>query len=151
MSNDALLKEARDIDKTREHWPLIKRLADALTAANAREAQANAERDEAVRRAAKWQRIRTPDHGPCCTCQACGEDYDSCRCDLDDVVDDLAQARTQLATLRKEAAEAIKAAYREGQSDYGANCCREKDTMPIQRTWINSTARRAAQRIGGAE
>lgn len=60
-------------------------------------------------------------------------------------------AEAQLAALRKEAAEAIEAAYREGQSDYGANCCREKDTMPIQRTWINSTARRAAQRIGGAE
>lgn len=64
--------------------------------------QANADRDEAVGKATKWQRIRTPDHGPCCTCQACGEYYDSCRCDLDDVADDLAQARTQLAAQRAE-------------------------------------------------
>lgn len=38
MTNDALIKEACSIDKTREHWPLVKRLADALAAANAREA-----------------------------------------------------------------------------------------------------------------
>jgi len=36
----------------------------------------------------KWQRIRTPTHGDCCTCQACGLGYDSCRCDLDDLADD---------------------------------------------------------------
>lgn len=43
---------------------------------------------------AKWKRIRTPGHGPCCTCQACGENYDDCRCDLDDVADDLEISRT---------------------------------------------------------
>ena len=48
MSNDALLKEARDIDKTREHWPLVKRLADALTAANVREAALRKEAAEAI-------------------------------------------------------------------------------------------------------
>lgn len=37
----------------------------------------------------KWRRIRTPTHGTCCTCQACGVGYDDCRCDLDDVADDL--------------------------------------------------------------
>lgn len=37
---------------------------------------------------AKWKRIRTPTHGPCCTCQACGLDHDECRCSLDDLADD---------------------------------------------------------------
>ena len=37
----------------------------------------------------KWKRIRRPAHGPCCTCQACGLHYDDCRCDLDDIADDL--------------------------------------------------------------
>lgn len=41
----------------------------------------------------KWRRIRTPGHGECCTCQACGLDHDECRCDLDDVADDLEQAK----------------------------------------------------------
>ena len=28
---------------------------------------------------------RKPGHGPCCTCQRCGKNYDDCRCSLDDV------------------------------------------------------------------
>ena len=48
---------------------------------------------------AKWKRIRTPTCGPCCTCQACGLDHDSCRCDLDDVADDVARLRKLLAEL----------------------------------------------------
>lgn len=118
MTNDALIKEARAIDKTREHWPLVKRLANALTATHARVAQAEAERDAAVEKAAKWRRIRTPIHGPCCTCQACGEDYDSCRCDLDDVADDLAQARTQLAALRKAIQGVIRRMEGDGRGEW---------------------------------
>ncbi len=90
MTNDALIKEARSIDKTREHWPLVKRLADALTAANARE-----------------------------------------------------------AALRKEAAEAIWQAYKEGCNDGVFN--ENDNTSKPGRFWCDSTARRAAQRIGGAE
>jgi len=41
------------------------------------------ERDEAE--AARWRRIRQPDHGPYCTCQACGLPYEKCRCDLDEL------------------------------------------------------------------
>ncbi|HSW65450.1 MAG TPA: DNA translocase FtsK [Dissulfurispiraceae bacterium] len=48
----------------------------------------------------KWQRIRTPAHGSCCTCQKCGEHYDDCRCDLDEVADELTQARAEIAALR---------------------------------------------------
>lgn len=48
----------------------------------------------------KWKRIRTPGHGPCCTCQACGLPHDECRCDLDDVADDLAQAEGKVAELQ---------------------------------------------------
>lgn len=97
MTNDALIKEARSIDKTREHWPLVKRLADALTAANAREAK-----------------LRT---------------------ELELVNDLRNRASDALDALRKEAAEAIEAAYYEGSYR--------------KVTWRTSTARRAAQRIGG--
>ena len=34
----------------------------------------------------KWCH-RQPTHGKCCTCQACGLDYDSCRCSLDEQVE----------------------------------------------------------------
>lgn len=37
------------------------------------------ERDRLEGEVAKWKRIRTPTHGNCCTCQACGLDHDSCR------------------------------------------------------------------------
>jgi hypothetical protein len=43
----------------------------------------------------KWKRIRTPTHGQCCTCQACGLDYDHCRCDLDELAWDVADLRRQ--------------------------------------------------------
>lgn len=44
---------------------------------------------------------RKPTHGPCCTCQACGQHYDDCRCHLDDVAD-------QLETEHKAHAECSK-------------------------------------------
>ena len=47
----------------------------------------------------KWKRIRTPTHGPCCTCQACGLHYDDCRCDLDEVADALALAKKRIKEL----------------------------------------------------
>lgn len=48
----------------------------------------------------KWQRIRKPTHGTCCTCQRCGLDHDSCRCDLDDVVDELEQLQAKNQALK---------------------------------------------------
>lgn len=58
-------------------------------------------------------------------------------------------AEAQLAALRKEAAEAIWQAYKEGCNDGVFN---ENDhTGKPGRFWYDSTARRAAQRIGGAE
>ncbi len=53
----------------------------------------------------KWQRIRTPTHGPCCTCQACGQHYDDCRCDLDEVGDELTQTKSNLQKLETEIKE----------------------------------------------
>jgi uncharacterized coiled-coil protein SlyX len=47
----------------------------------------------------KWQRIRKPTHGPCCTCQRCGQFYDDCRCDLDETVDLLQQAESRIKEL----------------------------------------------------
>lgn len=48
----------------------------------------------------KWQRIRTPTHGTCCTCQGCGLHYDECRCDLDEVVDELDKLKADNQALR---------------------------------------------------
>ena len=31
----------------------------------------------------------TPSHGPCCTCQSCGFDFDSCVCDHNSLLKDL--------------------------------------------------------------
>ena len=66
--------------------------------------RAEAERDALRAEVEKWRRIRKPTHGPCCTCQACGLDYDSCRCDLDDIADQLNAARAEVASLREELA-----------------------------------------------
>ncbi len=54
---------------------------------------------ELMKEVQKWQRIRTPTHGPCCTCQRCGQHYDDCRCDLDEVVDELEQTKSNLQKL----------------------------------------------------
>jgi hypothetical protein len=50
----------------------------------------------------KWKRIRTPTHGTCCTCQACGLDYDSCRCYLDDLADENDRLREEVDRLKME-------------------------------------------------
>lgn len=49
----------------------------------------------------KWQRIRKPGHGSCCTCQRCGLAYDECRCDLDETADELEQANKRVAELER--------------------------------------------------
>ena len=45
---------------------------------------------------------RKPTHGPCCTCQRCGKDYDSCRCDLADAVDECEAAEARVKELEAE-------------------------------------------------
>ncbi len=35
---------------------------------------------------ARPQPTRRPTHGPCCTCQRCGHDYDSCVCEGNDML-----------------------------------------------------------------
>ena len=62
--------------------------------------RAIAEKDREI---AKWRRIRTPTHGNCCTCQKCGLDHDSCRCDIDDVCDELDQLKLAYQQLMKQA------------------------------------------------
>ena len=52
-----------------------------------------AERDDLKARLADLHR---PTHGPCCTCQTCGKPYDECRCDIDDLADELAALRAAL-------------------------------------------------------
>lgn len=55
--------------------------------------------------AAKWRRIRTPNHGPCCTCQGCGLDYDDCKCSEEERDDELRQAVQERDSLRAQVAE----------------------------------------------
>ena len=47
----------------------------------------------------KWCH-RQPTHGKCCTCQACGLDYDSCRCSLDEQVERAEAAEAEVERLR---------------------------------------------------
>ena len=49
------------------------------------------------------EHFRQPTHGPCCTCQRCGQPYEDCRCDLDDVVDELEEAHARIAELEARA------------------------------------------------
>ncbi len=78
----------------------------------------------------KWQRIRTPTHGTCCTCQACGENYDDCRCDLDDVADRAAVAEAEVERLRKALKEQMlnqEASWREQNEEATRQECCERE------------------------
>ena len=48
----------------------------------------------------RWAIHRIPTHGTCCTCQRCGLDHDSCRCDLDEVCAQLEAAQAEIAHLK---------------------------------------------------
>ena len=56
----------------------------------------------------RWQRIRKPTHGSCCTCQRCGQYYDDCRCDLDEVADEVAHLKAVLDARNAGQVEAEK-------------------------------------------
>ena len=56
------------------------------------------ERDDLKARLADLHR---PTHGPCCTCQACGKPYDECRCDIDDLADELAALRVRVTKVKE--------------------------------------------------
>ena len=48
----------------------------------------------------KWLKAtyhRKPTHGPCCTCQTCGQCYDDCRCDCVDMAQTAYLAATERA------------------------------------------------------
>lgn len=158
MTNDALIKEARDIDKTREHWPLIKRLADALTAANAREAQRSNFGNLSKETTEVIEGLRGWNNDPKLLSQA-GESQlavleladalDNWKTEAEENADLVVSLEAQLAALRKEAAEAIWQAYKEGCNDGVFN--ENDNTSKPGRFFCDSAARRAAQRIGGAE
>lgn len=103
----ALQREADEAD------PLVQRceryaaeagdLAERLMAAYGRRCY-DAGRERAERDEAPWRRIRTLTHGSCCTCQACGQFYDDCRCDLEVV--HLKADNARLRALLREATEA---------------------------------------------
>jgi DNA repair exonuclease SbcCD ATPase subunit len=84
-------------------------LRSRYLAAEARAEKAEEERDRAREYGEKWRRIRTPTHGTCCTCQACGLGYDECRCDLDEAVDRALAAETRAEKAERERDEARRA------------------------------------------
>jgi len=49
-----------------------------------------------------------PTHGSCCICQRCGRDYDDCRCDLDDTVDENEKLKAKNAELEVDNAKLSK-------------------------------------------
>jgi len=101
---------------------------------------------EASNEAAKWRRIRNNSHGPCCQCQHCGKDYDDCRCDLDEVADELEQAKAKLT----EALALVEAGYEEGVADADFNhLCISKANPLWPKTWAASETRAAAERLKG--
>ncbi len=81
-------------------------VCDANTALNACIAERDALLADLADRDKRLSDLRRPTHGPCCTCQRCGKNYDDCRCDLDEVVDELASERERSANLRETANEA---------------------------------------------
>lgn len=79
-------------------------LLAAYDALRARVDEREQERDAAKKETVKWQRIRQPTHGNCCTCQRCGVHHDDCRCDLDELCDEMEQLKQQLAAAQAEIA-----------------------------------------------
>lgn len=72
---------------------------------------------EAIKEAAKWRRIRKPTHGSCCTCQGCGLHHDECRCDLEEVCDELDQLKAENQALKAEREKDIQDAINEYRGD----------------------------------
>jgi len=80
------------------YWNLATKMKIALDALRAEYEAVVRERDDLKARLADLHR---PTHGPCCTCQACGKPYDECRCDIDDLADELAALRAALTQGRE--------------------------------------------------
>lgn len=107
---EALAAHLRKMSKNRPRWENAAhclRAADALLALKERAEKAEERTEKAEERARKWERIRTPTHGSCCTCQRCGQFYDDCRCDLDEAADECVQLRAAVERLTRERDEAL--------------------------------------------
>lgn len=85
-----------DIHKRDREYPQLKRELPILRAELDKLRAENSDLREQVK---KWRRIRIPTHGSCCACQQCGQHYDECRCDLDEVADDLQLAQSRVKEL----------------------------------------------------
>ena len=84
----------------RDKWPTV-RIGWCPACLRALLVEQDAKLDELRKENASIRKhFRRPTHGPCCTCQACGQDYDTCRCDLDAVADELAKANAKAAELQ---------------------------------------------------
>jgi len=69
----------------REIAEIHKRKADALDSA-ADKVLAALKEYGFIRSTEKIAPIK-PGHGPCCTCQTCGQDYDDCVCETNQIID----------------------------------------------------------------
>ncbi len=123
----------------------LARVVKALQAANVREAEQKdwkrkyewlIEHDkDCEAEVLKWRRIRTPTHGPCCTCQGCGLYYDECRCDLDEVADELEQRKAENDILKVQVTK-LEKGLREFET-HETTCNKFQSALPYGSTTCN--------------
>ena len=98
-------------DKDKQIAELKERIEDAKYLLNVADNKFNDKKeeiDDLEKQVQKWQRIRKPEHGTCCTCQRCGESYDDCRCDIDELADELADKDKEIADLKQTVSEVVE-------------------------------------------
>lgn len=145
-------RDVKDESVSMEPWHTIRqRLLELVTRVEVQACTINdqiAQLESAQKEADKWRRIRKNTHGPCCQCQHCGQDYDDCRCDLDEVADELEQAKAQLGTAVPvdKVARLTEAAFMEGV-EKGRGCNAHHRTS----LWFVSDARAAVERLRGKQ
>jgi len=97
-SGDTLLWQLGEMRAERDEWQKAAQQYNGTYEQLHRDlATAQARVKELEAKVVKWQRIRKPTHGNCCTCQKCGLDHDACRCDIDELADELTQLQATLA------------------------------------------------------
>lgn len=80
---------------------------------------------------------RKPTHGPCCTCQNCGQHYDDCRCTLDEVADENEKLKAALNAKEKENA-ALKRPVTDEEWEKELLCYETEEGVGYtNRNWIN--------------
>lgn len=145
---DKLIAELAELRKEREE------ARDALQEKDKRLLAVTAERNYWQAEAQKWQRIRTPTHGTCCTCQGCGQSHEDCRCSEDELEDALNQARNERDELRAKSAAWLDMMYELGSampSFVRVTDWEWRDAEKMWRIWNALVAKLHAEAPLGAE